>query len=236
MPIKFIFSLFLSSAIALAGTTAQVDFKGTTTTLDAGDTKVPVYSQATLTVGSTATPLTLTGAGIRSKVEFVFPINLYGISSYIDTDLSTIDPGTGRDAVLKTVSQAKNKVLQLTLTFGLTADQITTAFTDALNLNGVTTTGGPVKSLLDQIKRDTVVGDVITIAGYPANDKEDIVSVDMLLHTDASGNALASPQHVILTAQGANLSSDFWKVWFASPDDDLLKTLQDNLINQIIKP
>lgn len=235
MPIKIIFSLLLTSALALAGT-AQVDFKGTATTLDAGDLKVPIYPQATLTVGGNATPLSLTGSGIRSKVEFVFPINLYAISSYIDTNLATIDPSTGKEAVLKTVSQAKNKVLQLTMTFGLTADQITGAFTDALNQNGVTTTSGPVKSLLDQIKRDTVVGDVITITGYPANDKEDIVSVDMLLHTDASGNALTDPQHVILTAQGAGLSGDFWKVWFATPDDDLLKTLQDNLINQIIKP
>jgi hypothetical protein len=227
-------SLFLLSGIASA-----IQFTPDTNTkigeLTAKKVVAPVYSKGTLTIDETKVPMNLTGKGVRNKLEIIFPVDLYLMTSYISTDLTTIGPQKDKASVMEHIRRSPYKTIQMTIVYPLTADQIKTAFEEALSYNEVPTTAGPIKALLDQIRANTAKEDVITISSHPKTAALDSVTVDMLLHNDDNGAKLAAPRHIVLTAEGEKLSEEFWKVWFAKTDDDKMEALQDQLIDQIAK-
>lgn len=236
MPTKFAFALFLISGIASAAVHFDLDKSVPAVgQVTSGNITVPVFPKATLTQDGKATPLQLTGKGTRTKVEFFFPVDLYAVANYVSTDVSTIDPKLGKEAVLKAVREAPIKALQLTLSFNLSADQIKTAFLEALKKNKIPTDSGPMKTLVEQINDNTVTNDVITITSVPKDANTELVTVDMELQTSRDGETLPTPRHVVGSAEGPRLSQDFWKIWFGIPVDDKLVTLQNQLLDQIIK-
>ncbi len=192
-------------------------------TLTSGSISVPVYPTVNLTLDGTteAVPLYLTGDGIRVKTV-LFNFDVYTLVSYISTNPTTIDPTQSSDKILDAVRAAPTKLLQLEMLTDLQASDIRNAFRDALRDNNVSVTTDPIAGLLKQINFPFPTGMKINIVSYTKPDGTQIVQVEI-------------PNQPTLSAQGPTLSNDFWKVWFATPDDSNLATLQTQLLNQIVK-
>ncbi len=215
----FVFSPFIQNLEA-----STVTPKGdAVATLKSGAVSVPVYKNVDLTLdGATAaTPLFLTGDGIRVKT-ILFDFNVYTAVNYISTDPSSIDARQDKNKILDAVRNSPVKLLEMTMLTDLSAADIRSAFKEALRDNAVDVAAPAVAGLLKAINFPFPTGQKISIIGFAKADGTEVVQVEL-------------PGQPAIVASGANLASDFWKVWFAKPADDNLAKLQDQLINQIVK-
>ncbi len=193
------------------------------TTITSGAIQLPAYKTVNLKLdgSSTAVPLYLTGAGMRVKT-FFFNMDVYAISSYISTNPTAIDPKLDVTKILGQIRESKMKALEMTMVMNLTDEEIRDAFSKALGLNNINVDVPPLSELLAKINFPFPSKTKVTIVGYTKDDLTDVVRIER-------------PGKPALVAEGRGLSNDFWKVWFADTgEDDNLKNLQKQLINQIV--
>ena len=192
---------------------ALVEFTGAPVrTLEVSGHKVPIYSEAVVRVGKSASPrkLKLTGAGVREKKILVVSANVYVLTSYTDSDPKVFakNPST-------TIQEGQTELLQMTLVRDLSADKIKDSFTDALEENQVPVDSKPIKALFSQLVGDQKEGNVISIVSVKGEKGEETLTFD------ASGKPFS--------VSGPRLGADVWKIWFGKPADSGLEDLQKEL-------
>lgn len=191
--------------------------------LTVGTAAVPVVAYRSVGLqldGATAlTELHLTGAGNR---EGLFGLLPYGVVSYISVDPASIAAGEEKSKLLETVRNSETKLLQMTMLMDLSAKQIRNAFKDALRANDVNLNEPAIAGLLEKIAFPFKMGLQVNIIGYAKDAHTQVVRVEV-------------EGREALVAEGENLASNFWKIWFGIPVDDKMGDLQVKLIQQISK-
>lgn len=187
-----------------------VDFQGTPVEIEVSGTGMKVYPQATVATPSGAAPLKLTGYGIRQKAVAFSKVNVYLATSYLDETI-TLDPTSPIDSL----KNAKGRVIVLDLLRTMTAQDIRTAFEEALDINGVDVNSQEVQSLLSQFQGDLYAGNRIVVASYPSERNRETLIIELPKNN--------------LTESGELLGLDFWRIWFGEPVDELMAELKAKL-------
>jgi hypothetical protein len=194
------------SAGALQAHASLVTFSGTPSTLSG----VSVYPTASVATPDGAVTLGLSGDGVRHK----YGAGIYVASSYVGNVAQF--QSDAKSSVIDAVAAQKVRVLDLTVTFilGMTASEVHSSFTEALQANNVSSTA--IDTLLNTFNFGLSRSQTAVIITYPKGDGEELV-------IEATG-------HAPITADDATIGTDFWKIWFGVPDDSDLGSLQKLLV------
>lgn len=192
---------------------SAVEFTGTATVKTIAGINVQVFPTANVTVDEATIPVRLSGSGVRKKLVLFFTVDVYAATSYVEdpAQLQAANPMEG-------IRGSRAKVLQLTMLRNMSGADIRTAFEEALDLNAVDLNNPAVRSVLGRFNMEARPGDIFTVAGF----------------TKANGEQGVEIKFPSTTTQdsGTGLADDFWKVWFGTPIDDEMLTLQRALIGQ----
>lgn len=189
---------------------SAVELKGEVTNIDVSGTMMKVYPQATLNTPNGAVNLNLTGYGIRQKSVAFVKVNVYLATSYVDdsTALSANSP-------MDSLKAAKGRVIILDMLRTMTAQDIRTAFEEALDVNGVDVNAKAIQSVFSKFQGDLYAGDRILLASYPGERSAETLVIEL-------------PKSNI-SEVGNFLGLDFWKIWFGEPVDALMGELKAKL-------
>jgi hypothetical protein len=97
----------------------------------------------------------------------------------------------------------------------MTAQDIRTAFEEALDVNGVDVNSKAVQSVFSKFQGDLYAGDRILLASYPGERSAETLVIEL-------------PKSNI-SEVGNFLGLDFWKIWFGEPVDELMGELKAKL-------
>ncbi|NBV49961.1 hypothetical protein EBR03_01530 [bacterium] len=206
--IRFVFVALIMTAFSWG---SVVELQGTPTDIDVSGTPMKVFPQATLTTPTGTTNLKLTGYGIRQKAVAFVHVNVYLATSYVDESIAL-----NTDSPVDSLKNAKGRVILLDMLRTMTAQDIRTAFEEALDVNGVDVNSKEVQSLFSQFTGDLYAGDRIVVASYPTGEG----TIETLI--------LELPKKT-LSESGNLLGLDFWKIWFGEPVDELMGELKAKL-------
>lgn len=204
-------SVFLFGLVQSVSFGSAVEFKGTPQTIDVSGTQMQVYPQAALTTPTGVAPLKLTGFGIRQKSVAFINVNVYFATSYVDESLP-LNP----ESPIDSLKDAKGRVILLDMLRTMTAQDIRSAFEEALDVNGVNVNSKEIQSLLSRFQGDLYAGNRIVISSYPAENGLENLVVELPKST--------------LSEAGNLLGLDFWKIWFGEPVDALMGELKTRLV------
>ena len=211
-PMKNICFLFLALVVTHSFSWGSVvELQGNPTDIDVSGTPMKVFPQATLTTPKGNTNLKLTGYGIRQKAVAFVHVNVYLATSYVDESINL-----NNSSPVDSLKDAKGRVILLDMLRTMTAQDIRTAFEEALDVNGVDVNSKEVQSLFSQFTGDLHAGDRIVVASYPTGEG----TVETLI--------LELPKKT-LTESGNLLGLDFLKIWFGEPVDELMGELKAKL-------
>lgn len=203
-----LFCLSLMSALSFG---SAVEFKGTPTGIDVSGTPMKVYPQAALATPAGAVNLKLTGYGIRQKSVAFVKVNVYLATSYIDEAVTL-----NTSAPIDSLKTTKGRVIVLDMLRTMTAQDIRTAFEEALDVNGVDINSKAVQSVFSKFQGDLYAGDRIVVSSYPGERSLETLMIEL-------------PKSNI--SETANfLGIDFWKIWFGEPVDALMGELKLKLV------
>lgn len=201
----------LAGLIGSMSFSSVVELSGTPETIDVSGTVMNVYPQATLTTPNGTTSLKLTGYGIRQKSVAFVKVNVYLATSYVDENITL-----SKENPIDSLKDAKGRVILLDMLRTMTAQEIRTAFEEALDVNGVDVNSEKVQSLLSQFEGDLYAGDRIVVASYPSERNLESLIIEL-------------PKKD-LSESGDFLGLDFWRIWFGEPVDELMAELKAKLI------
>ncbi|MBI4403220.1 MAG: hypothetical protein HY537_03625 [Deltaproteobacteria bacterium] len=190
---------------------SAVEFQGTPQVVSASGIDVKIYPQAMIHAGEVNYPVKLSGYGIRTKSVLFLDANIYMVASYVD-DPALMQPLN----LLQGIRLSKGKVLQLTMLRSLTGEQVSKSLEDALRINGVDVSSGPVKNVLSQFSVALPAGHSALLIGFPKADAVETLAIEFL------GKDIKE--------EGKSLALDFWRVWFGTPVDGGIKKLQAELV------
>lgn len=209
-------SLVFFGWVQIASFGSQVELTGTPQTIDVSGSQMLVHPQAVLATSNGNLPLKLTGFGVRQKSVAFINVNVYFATSYVDEAL-TLNP----ENPIESLKESKGRVILLDMLRTINAQDIRTAFEEALDVNGVNLGSKEIQSLLSRFQGDLYAGNRIVISSYSgANGLEDLV--------------IELPKST-LSESGTFLGLDFWKIWFGEPVDSLMGQLKTKLVG-IKKP
>jgi len=202
--------------VQIASFGSQVELTGTPQTIDVSGSQMLVHPQAVLATSNGNLPLKLTGFGVRQKSVAFINVNVYFATSYVDEAL-TLNP----ENPIESLKESKGRVILLDMLRTMNAQDIRTAFEEALDVNGVSLDSKEIQSLLSRFQGDLYAGNRIVISSYSgASGLEDLV--------------IELPKST-LSESGTFLGLDFWKIWFGEPVDSLMGQLKTKLVG-IKKP
>jgi hypothetical protein len=186
-----------------------VEFKGDVTNIDVSGTPMKVYPQATLTTLNGTSNLKLTGYGIRQKSVAFVKVNVYLATSYVD------EGTTLSNSPIDSLKDAKGRVIVLDMLRTMNAQDIRSAFEEALDVNGVDVNAKAIQSVFSKFEGDLYAGDRILLASYPGERNAETLMIEL-------------PKSNI-SEVGNFLGLDFWKIWFGEPVDELMGELKAKL-------
>jgi hypothetical protein len=181
-------------------------------TFDESGVKVPVYAEVTPKLpGLPVGKLYLTGAGLREKKIALFHVNVYIAASYID-HAGGLPAGAPMDGIQK----SKVNALQLTFLRNLSAEQVRGAFVESLKKNGSDVTSPAIQGILSKLDSEMPKGSTLTLFGIE--------------HAARQTLSIETPTGAVVTGDGPNLATQFWRIWFGEPADGGLEDLKAMLV------
>lgn len=209
---KQLYSMFVTAlcfgATVFAG--PAVEMKGTPNAYNISGKTYKIYPEATLNTPNGTTELKLTGYGVRQKSVAFIRVNVYLATSYVDVDtqMSANNP-------IDSIKDSKGRVIVLDMLRAMSANDIRSAFEEALDINGVDVNTKSVQSVFAKFSGDLREGDRILLASYPGE--------------RASESLLIQLPKTTIESTGNFLGLDFWKIWFGQPVDSLMGELKAKL-------
>ncbi len=207
---KTLFVLSVIGFVSSLGFGSAVEFKGNVVDVNVSGSNFKVYSQAILKTAKGPTELKLTGYGIRQKSVAFIKVNVYMATSYVDlaTTLNTNNP-------IDSLKNSNGSVIVLDMLRTMTAQDIRTAFEEALDVNGVDVNSKAVQSVFSKFEGDLYTGNRILLASYPNERNAETLVIEL--------------PKVSISTVGNFLGLDFWKIWFGEPVDALMGELKAKL-------
>lgn len=164
---------------------------------------IPVYPSMSVDTTDTTYSLGLTGYGIRQQTVVIVTVNVYLAASYVTQEQLPI----GSD-VLRKLSQAPVKILQMTLVRDVSGDQLKSALSDALIANDIDPEDPSLVSLFSPLSNGLTAGETTLTIAYSTSSMDTVISV--------------TPKQS-QTVSRAGMGMDLWKMWFGvTPDSESL--------------
>lgn len=174
---------------------------------------VPIYSQARISSSAQAPLLNLTGAGIRKKKVLFLKVDVYVAAHYLDASV-TLQP----ESPMESVTKAKAKVMELTFLRDVDSKKIRDAFMGSLTKNEVDLESAAVKEVLAKLTFDMKEKQKLVLVGQGTGSQESLT--------------FEAPTGT-MTVKGPSIASNFWRIWFGTPDDGGLEDLKELLVGKI---
>lgn len=183
-----------------------------------------VAESGTVVIADAPVELRTVSAGMRKKYLVPFwGTDVYVAQFLVNDKPAVVKSPAGNETLASLDATQKTFVVKMEFHHYVTADQIFTAFTDALTTNGVDTKAADLAAFIDGIKNggDADVGQSMTFLLVKNADGSETVTYE-------------DPQGVIATSitGAAGLSKNVLSMWFGniSPNDQGLLELKEQLI------
>jgi hypothetical protein len=179
--------------------------------------KIQVANEGTVSVEGQNLPVSIIGAGLRSKKKAMFNVKVY-VAELLSSDANKFVRTS--DGALNSLELSRTIALRLNFVRGVDAPTVQTSFTEALKANGVNVADQHVAQFLKAVTEggDAVSGKALTIVSQKYADKTEAV-----YYEDANGK-------VTKIHGNEGFSRKLMSIWLGTPSDDGVANLKAQII------
>lgn len=202
-------SLFATSAFAGLVTTTKASGKSVE--------GVSVAQEANVNLNNQAIPVSVIGAGLRTKKVLIAKVKVY-VAELLSSDASKFVRADGK--ALASLEESRTIALRMTFLRDVEAEKVQTSFKEALATNQVNTNDAAVSQFLAAVSNggEAKSGKSLVIVTQKNADGSESVSYE-----DTNGK-------VTTVAGTKGLSAKIMSIWLGKPSDDGVANLKAQII------